>query len=80
MTPVLYILECSLTSLQQWEFKWYKFNNVHSFNRDISDNRMHNIAYTIHTLYSTYYYYIVHTDVTDAYFLHECNLLQSNDP
>ena len=56
MTPVLYILECSLTSFQQWDFQWYNFNNVHSFSRDISYNS------------STYYYYIVHTGVTDAYF------------
>ena len=36
MTLVLYTLECSLTSFQQWDFLWYHFNNVHSFNRDIS--------------------------------------------
>ena len=29
---------------------------------------MHSIAYTAHTLHSTYYYYIAYTDVTDAYF------------
>ena len=36
MTPVLYMLECSLTSFQQWDFQWYHFNNVYSFNRDIN--------------------------------------------
>ena len=30
MTPVFYILECILTSFQEWDFQWYNFNNVHS--------------------------------------------------
>ena len=81
MTPVLYIyyiLECCLTSFQQWDFQWYHFNNLHSFNRDLSYNS--NAEYCIHNTHITYYYYIVHTDVTDAYFLHECSLLhRSND-
>ena len=38
---------------------------------------MHSIAYTAHTLHSTYYYYIVHTEYTyyRYIFLHECSLL-----
>ena len=32
------VLECSLTSFQQWDFQWYNCNNVHYFNRDISYN------------------------------------------
>ena len=62
MTPVLYILECSLTYFEQWDFQLYNFNNVHPFKRDTSynSNLMHTIAYTVNTLHSTYYYYILH--------------------
>ena len=38
---MLYTLERSLTYLQQWDFLWYHFNNVHSFNTDISYKYMH---------------------------------------
>ena len=56
MTPVLYILECSLTSFLQWDFQWYNFNNVHSFIRDISYTIIHSTHITqyILLLHNTY--------------------------
>ena len=59
MTPVLYILEYSLTSFQQWDFQWYNFNNVHYFNRDISYNS--NAQYCIHSAHITQYILILHS-------------------
>ena len=64
---LLYILQCCLTSFPQRDFHWYHFNNVHFLIETFHIIAMHRIAHTAHTLHITYYYYIVHTDVTDAY-------------
>ena len=64
MPPVLYILECSLMSFQQ-----AASNGIILMCIPLIETfhiiAMHSIAYTVHTLHSTYYYYyyyVVHTE------------------